>query len=288
VAQAQAPFEMVDAVINGQQVKIPKDQYIRLMQGYGQQAQAGQAGQQVGNPSVGTPYINPLYQKGIDAVVASDNDRIAKTLVPAADAASQNRETATLIQDLLPQISTGWGADAKQQAAKVLTAIGADPKAVQDMLTNPASGDVIQKMFLQQSAGAVRLMGAREPGSVISLFGKAYPNLTTQKNAIELMENVFTMQAQRSQDMLTQAQDHQNTQLVNLRTNSPYVPLANMENQFNSGNNRAIYYLKAAEAMSGDANAWKGMNNDAHSAVWTLIPSGSSVVGPDGKMVTKP
>lgn len=228
------------------------------------------------------PPMNPVYQKGAESVIVSDNDRIAKTMVPAADAANDMSSTATLIQDLLPQIATGYGANTIQSMARVLSQIGADPKTVQQYLTNPASGDVINKMFLMQSSAAVRAMGAREPGSVLQLFGRAYPSLETQPDAINLMENVFKMQAQRAQDRLGQAQQFQNQQLNNVQAGKSYSPLTNFETQFNTGTNSATNYLKAAEAMSGRTTAWKGLNPQQQTAVWSLIPAGTTVTYPDG------
>ncbi|HEX3862096.1 MAG TPA: glycoside hydrolase family protein [Stellaceae bacterium] len=312
VASAQAPYDMVDVVVNGQQMKMPKDQYMRIMQGYGQQAQAGpgpgspaggvaqpgaspgmpQPGQTAGGMSVGTPYINPLYKDNIQPVVASDNKRIAENLVPAADKAQETFQSVALISDLMKQVQTGWGADTKASAAKILSGLGASDENIQKLLgINPTDADALNKTFLLQVSSAVRTMGAREPGSIVSLFAKNFPNLETQPNAIKLLENVFLMQAQQAQDKLGQAQQHQNTQLENLRTNQPYTPLTNMENSFAAGNNKSINYLKAAEAMSytgSGTNPLAGMSKSDAAAVWNLIPSGTRLVMPGGQTQVKP
>lgn len=71
-----------------------------------------------------------------------------------------------------------------QEGARILSALGTPPNAVKSFLgTNPAAGDALNKLFLQFSSQAVRQMGAREPGSVIQLFARAYPNLETQPRA---------------------------------------------------------------------------------------------------------
>ena len=107
--------------------------------------------------------VNPQAEfnmKVWQPVIDSDNKRIAETLQPAADTANKTLATASLIHDLLPTVSTGWGADARQQGAKILSAMGVSDQDLQNgiLKVNPANGDAIRKLFLQQSADAVRAM----------------------------------------------------------------------------------------------------------------------------------
>jgi hypothetical protein len=134
-------------------------------------------------------------------------------------------------------------------------------------------------------------MGAREPGNVISLFAKAYPNLESQPNAIKLMESVFQMQAQRDQDHLVQAQQYQDQQLGNIHSGQAYSPLANFESKFNSStsNTAPVLYSKAAEAMAGQPNWWNGMSQKQLDQVFNLIPHGTVIPAsgsPNGKETT--
>ena len=216
-------------------------------------------------------YNMKVYQP----VIESDNKRIAESLVPMADKANETLQTASLIHDLMGRVSTGWGADELQTAAQILSRMGADPKGIQKLTgMDPAAGDAIRKLFLAQSSAAVRTMGAREPGSVIQLFGRAYPSLETQPDAIKLMENVFTMQAQRDQDHLAAAQNYQNDQLTNVRNGQPYSPLSNFETKFNSASSpsAAVNYVKAAQVMTNGISALNGVSDAQRGAIWSLLP----------------
>jgi hypothetical protein len=241
-------------------------------------------------PIIGKPIQNPAYQSTIEGLSKEDSELVQKTYLPEAQKARDMIDTAQLIKDLLPQVRTGYGAQYQAAAAKIMSALGVDDKQVQDFLgTNPMAADILQKKFLEQSSLAVRQLGAREPGSVIQLFGKAYPGLTTQKNAIELMENVLTMQAKWAQDRLSAANDFRMQNIENLRQMKGYQPLSNFEAQFQNGPNGAQLYLKAAEAMSGIGDkAWQGLNRDQQAGVYAAIPAGQQYMRPDGKMDIKP
>jgi hypothetical protein len=79
--------------------------------------------------------VNPQAEfnmKVYQPVIDPDNKRIAETLQPAADTANKTLATASLIHDLLPSVSTGWGADARQQGAKILSALGVSHQDLQN------------------------------------------------------------------------------------------------------------------------------------------------------------
>lgn len=250
------------------------------------------AGAQFGGPpqqsGVLRQGLNPLYAKGVETAVTADQERISKELTPMVDKANDQMATAQLIGDLLPRVATGWGAETKLEAARVMKGLGVSDDTVKNFLgTNAASGDVLQKQFLAQTAQAVRVMGAREPGSVISLFGKAYPNLATQPGAISLIENVLTMQGQRAHDQFALAQQHHSEQINGLSSGQPYVPLSKFESEFNTGAHSSVNYLKAAQALASDKVAWQGLNPEQVNQVWSLIPVGKQYLAPDGTQMIK-
>ena len=240
-------------------------------------------------PGVIREGINPLYAKGVEGSLAADQERISKDLQANADKANDTMATAQLIGDLIPRVATGWSAEAKLDAARVMKGLGISDDTVKSLLkTDASSGDVLQKMFLAQTAQAVRVMGAREPGSVISLFGKAYPRLETQANATKLMENVLTMQGQRAQDEFALAQGHHEQAVNALRSGQNYAPLSEFTAQFNSGPHSSLNYLKGAQAMSNDPAAWKGVKPDQIDQIVALLPHGKPFLAPDGTMRVKP
>lgn len=225
----------------------------------------------------------------------NDLDRISKVYQPRADQANSMAETAQLIQSITGPLSSttspvamGRWATEKQDLGRILIGLGISPDTVAQKITNVASGDVIQKNFLIQSASAVRQLGAREPGSVIALFSKAYPNLETQPQAVRLMENVFLMNAQRDKDALALANGFYAQNQAGLAGGKPYQPLSRFEADFNSGAHSAGNYLRAAQIMSGDRSGWSSLKTQAaQDAIWALIPPGEQFLGPDGKIRVK-
>jgi hypothetical protein len=191
---------------------------------------------------------------------------------------------ASAISDLLAKgPSMGWGAQWRQNGARILQSLGVNPDAVQSFLTNPNTGDELNKMFLKFSADAVRQMGAREPGSVISLFAKAFPNLETMPEAAELMNNALRMQAQWKTDRANAAEQWALQQQKGMGpTGENYQGMLGFEKQFGQTNNPRDYWL-AAQAMShNQANVWSGLSAEQKAHVLSLIPDDASVYGPDG------
>lgn len=249
------------------------------------QAPAGTGAATDAGPGTQLRGVSPIYLGGVKGMVDSDQERIDKTLQPAADKANDMIARGQLIKDLLPRVATGQWADEKQDLGRFLQGLGVAPDWVKQNITDVAAGDVIQKNFLSQSAEAVRQMGAREPGSVISLFNRAYPRLETQPNAINLMQNIFQMQGQRQQDEFRLAQQQHAGAVNAVSQGQPYEPLSKFTANFAIGSNSAVNYLKAAQAMSDDSVAWQGVRDPA--TVVSLIPKGTHFVGPDGQPYVK-
>lgn len=197
--------------------------------------------------------------------------------------------TIQMIQDFLPKVATGWSAESRLEAGRVLQALGADPKGIQSFLgIDPTAGQLLNKKFLELSTAAVRTMGAREPGSVLQMFRKAYPNLETTPQAIILQTNALLMDRQRQLDYATSMEGRYRDSVNAAQAGGEYKGLTNFEHDFAKTNNPAMY-LKAAEAMSGAAEVnWKSMPPEMQSQVIGLIPSGHTFVAPDGTTRVKP
>ena len=116
----------------------------------------------------GKPMVDPRAEfnmKVYQPVINSDNKRIAETLQPAADTANNTLQTASLIHDLSQTVQTGWGANWIQTASQILAQLNVDPTAIKNFTgINPADADAMRKLFLQQSADAVRKLGAKRTG----------------------------------------------------------------------------------------------------------------------------
>jgi hypothetical protein len=216
--------------------------------------------------------VAPLgYDKAQDEIVG---------LTTAANSAQDQAATIQSLRDIMGRgLNTGWGADARSQLARVLTAAGVGADAVKNIAgINPADADAFNKQALRLSAEAVRGMGAREPGSVISLFSRAYPNLETQPQALDLMTNMLALQAQR-------AQDRRNFVLgrFNQPDGNSYGAVSQAQADFDR-QSPAVAYLHAAEAMTQgyQAQAWGGAAPAELQQILKLIPTGRAYFDPSG------
>jgi hypothetical protein len=214
--------------------------------------------------------INDYHQRGQTAVEQASN--------------------AAAITDLLGRVRMGWGAGTVQEGARILSALGAPEENVKALLgTNPSAGDELNKLFMKFSADAVRQMGAREPGSVISMFAKAYPNLETMPNAALMMTNALRMQSQWAQDRANAAEQWNIGQQRQMgRFGENYQGMQGFEKQFSQTNGPRDYW-KAAAAMSGDGQiAWDGTSREEKQRILALIPPGARVTDWSGRQFQKP
>lgn len=202
-----------------------------------------------------------------------------------ATAARENVANAQAITDLMPRVKMGWGANEVQEGARILSSLGVSNDAIKQFLnTDPSAGDSLNKLFLKFSADAVRTLGAREPGSVINLFARAYPNLETSPHAAELMTNALRMQQQWKVDMSSAANQWLRDQRQNVGPNGEgYQGMIGFQQAFAKDHDPQLYW-QAAEAMSGEGDiAWrKARTPEQRTAVYNLIPSGQTYIAPDG------
>jgi hypothetical protein len=205
-------------------------------------------------------------------------------------AAQEQIANAAAITDLLPRVRMGWNANTVQEGGRILSSLGVDSDSIKRFMgTDPTAGDELNKLFLQFSAGAVRQMGAREPGSVISLFAKAFPNLETTPGAALLMTNALRMQAQWKMDRANAADAWALNQQRNAGpTGENYQGMKGFEDAFGKTNDPRNYW-RAAAAMSNEPDiAWRGLDDAGKKQVFDLIPPGAQFRGGDGKLYPKP
>jgi hypothetical protein len=238
-----------------------------------------------GAPAVtGKPLANPA----IDPAVAADTKELAADR-ELATKGQQDMATVKMIQDFLPKVQTGWSADTRLEAARILKAAGTSDAEIKTLLnTDVASGQILQKKFLELSAAAARGMGAREPGSVISMFAKAYPNLGTDPQAVQLQTNALYMDRLRQQNLASQKTNYLNDSINGVQGTGQYRGLKGFNEAFNKSD-PAEKYLSASEAMSGVPNAWTRVKDPAQQqAVIDMIPAGTTYRAPDGSMRIHP
>lgn len=135
--------------------------------------------------------------------------------------------TTATIRAVAPQVTTGTGADARLRLAQVFTGLGVDPKEVQQWVgTNAAPGEIMQKKLFELSTGATRAMGAREPGSVMMMFQKNYPNLSSRNMTIDSMTRLLDMDQVYKEDEIGGRQQYLGQQIQGVAAGKPYGGLS--------------------------------------------------------------
>ncbi len=248
---------------------------------------AGTYDRETGRVSLGVGG-KPLGNAAIEPMVKADTEEVAKDRESAAHG-QQDMATVRMIQDFLPKVRTGWSAESRLEGARILHDMGvSDEKLADWMKTDVAAGQILQKKFLELSSAAARTLGAREPGSVISMFAKAYPSLGTDEKAIRLQTNALYMDRLRAQQLAQEKTNYVNESVNGVQQTGQYRGLKGFNEQFNKSHNPEAY-LSAAESMSGVPQAWQRIKDPRQqSAVIALIPPGTTYMSPDGKMRIKP
>jgi hypothetical protein len=230
----------------------------------------------------------PLPNPAIEPAVKADTEELAKDR-EAATKGQQDIATVRMIQDFLPKIVTGWSAESKLEGARILKAAGVRDDQINEFLkTDVTAGQLLQKKFLELSAGAARGMGAREPGSVIQLFAKAYPNLGTDPQAVTLQTNALHMDRLRAQQLAQEKTNYLNDSINGVQGTGKYRGLKGFNEAFNKSHPPEAY-LSAAEAMSGAGEPWTRVTSNAErNAIIRFIPPGRRYLAPDGKIHVMP
>lgn len=230
----------------------------------------------VGTIMGGTPTPNPAAQEQ----VRRDQEEVGADR-KVADQAQRDQAVIKSIQDLKPQVRTGWSADTRAEAGRILLGMGVPKEKVEDFLkTDVAAAQVMNKKFLELSGNAVQSYG-QHSGHVMDQFRSTYPNLGTDEHAIDLQMNALYMDRQRQQDLATAKTNHIGKQIQGMSSNpSGYRGFQGFNEQFNK-DRPAEHYMHAAEAMSGDF-PWKNIKDARkQDKIIDLIPKGTRYMGPD-------
>ena len=233
----------------------------------------------------------PLANPAIEPAVAEDTKEVA-TDRQGALAAQKTMATARLVQDLLPKVQEGWGAETKLQAINILKGLGVPDDAVKAFTnTDLASGQVLTKNFLALSMGAMRgdFGGSREAFGAMQMFKNAYPSIGTDPDAADLMANVTRLDGVRGNNLANAKTSYLNDSINGVQSTGKYRGLNGFNEQFQK-TDPPEFYVHAAEAMSKPKfSPWQRITDpNQQQQVINLIPSGSKFTAPDGKMYIKP
>ena len=193
-----------------------------------------------------------------------------KNLATDRDAAMKSHDilgTTSTIRSVLPQVTTGTLAEQRLRASQVLTSLGVDPQTVQQWTgTNAAPGEILQKKLFELSTGATRAMGAREPGSVMQMFQKNYPGMTSQNMTIDAMTRLIDMDQTYKEDEVAARGAHLSNAVQDVAAGKPYSSL----NGYTPPDPRL--YQAAALATGGmPKSAWaQGLSDDKQMEVLKL------------------
>lgn len=195
--------------------------------------------------------------------------------------------TTATIRSLLPDVTTGKTADAKLLVTQWAAAAGMSPDQAEKYFgTNPVMGELLQKKLFELSTGAVRGMGAREPGSVISMFQRNYPNMNSRDMTIDAMTRLLDMDQIRNQDYASAKQQYHNESVNTLSDTQGYRGLQGFDTQFDKTNSPRIYSAAALASGGLPFQTWtKGLSPQQQADVLRLagrVYPDATVLSSDG------
>jgi hypothetical protein len=235
-----------------------------------------------------------INNAGASSTLANTSAELDAKEVDAARADAQNSvksaQSAQTIKDFMPNVKMGWNGERLTQAGEILKTLGVSDKSITDLLhTNVADAQVLNTKFLDLAIGGIKNTGVQRPGSVLPTFLGRYPNLGTEPDAVSMLANATIMDSQFKQDY-ADGKDarRQESMLGAQQQGSVYKGLSGFDKDFRTSN-PPLYYVHAAEAMSGKDVGWKQITDDSQRAkVISLMPQGTKFLGPDGNWWTKP
>lgn len=176
--------------------------------------------------TVGSPRGQEVTQNVTQSQADADTKAIADQQAQIMQGHNMLGTTAT-IRSTLPNVTTGQGADARLLSSQIGAAMGISPDSMQKYVgTNPVMGELLQKKLFELSTGAVRGMGAREPGSVMQMFQKNYPNMTSQNMTIDAMTRLLDMDQTYKEDEVNARRDYLNNDLATVKNGGSYQGLS--------------------------------------------------------------
>lgn len=180
------------------------------------------------------PAVTPLTESARGPQTAQDvtkgqMDADAKEI--SAEQASVMKGHSALgataaIRAELPNVTTGPSADARLTLSRYGTMLGIPNDDLQKMIgTDPVSGELLQKKLFEIQTHALRLMGAREPGSVLQAYQKNFPNMASQPGTADTMTRMLDMDQIFGEDEIRGRQQHFQKQVAGVAANKPYEGL---------------------------------------------------------------
>jgi hypothetical protein len=206
-------------------------------------------------------YVPGNFAKMVDDAHAKDQADVAADTEKTKAGNGIYGTTAT-IRSMLPNVTTGQFAEPKLLMAQWASALGMSPEAVQKYVgTDTPGGELLQKKLFELSTGAVRGMGAREPGSVIAMFNKNYPNLSSRGPTIEAMTRLLDMDQRRQADYTEGKQQALSDARNQYGQTGQYNGLVGFDNKFNQSNSPVVYQGAALAAAKMPYSVWsKGLS----------------------------
>lgn len=136
--------------------------------------------------------------------------------------------TSQTIRSMLPQVTQGVGAEQRLKAAQIFQSLGVAPQTAQSWLgTSAAPGEILQKKLFELSTGAERAaMGARGSASVVGMFTKNYPGMTSQNMTTDAMTRLLDMDQVYKENEIANRQQYLSQQVQGVAQGKPYGGLA--------------------------------------------------------------
>jgi len=151
-----------------------------------------------------------------------DSDEISAEQAAVMKGHSALGATAAIRAEL-PNVTTGPGADARLTLSRFGAMLGIPDNDLKSIIgTNPVSGELLQKKLFEIQTHALRLMGAREPGSVLQAYQKNFPNMASQPGTADSMTRMLDMDQVYGEDEINGRQGYFQNQVANVAANKPY------------------------------------------------------------------
>jgi hypothetical protein len=191
--------------------------------------------------------------------------------------------TSQTIRSMLPQVTQGTGAEQRLKLAQVFQSMGFSPQTVQSWTgTGAAPGEILQKKLFELSTGAERAaMGARGSASVVGMFTRNYPGMTSQNMTTDAMTRLLDMDQVYKENEIAGRQQYLAQQVQGVAQNKPYGGLANYQQP-----DPRVYQAAALASGGMPYSAWTtGLSDQQKTAALQLaakVYPDATALGPPG------
>lgn len=206
--------------------------------------------------NMGRPAAEEVY-KGL---AAEDAKETAEEMAKARELAPTLGQTS-VIRNYLPNVRTGVGTEALLDLGRAMAGIGVDPDRVKALTgIDPSQGELLTKSLFNLTASRVRAMGAREPGSLVFAFLKAFPNPESRPETTYAMTMGMDADYLYRLDRATAMRAYLNNSVNDMARTNQYKGLSGFDQEFAKTNDPRVY-AAAAETAAGfkDGDAFRGL-----------------------------